>query len=302
MDDWAIDFTAGWISGAAGIVLTQPLDSVLVRLQAQSTVVGASESRFRSALGALLAAGGRKALWSGASPMLWSVPVQNALLFSGYGAGLNWCDGRRGRDGGLEAAGVEPSLWHVFAGGCAGGFVQSFVMSPVELVKVRLQLEGGYAEPAVGAGATTLAFKLVRESGLRVLSRGLGATMGRDVLPHGVWFTVYEGTKRELSRVEGVSSSVNGQLSVHSQLAAGATAATVAWLVGYPFDVIKTRLQGHVEGSVWSAARDMYQAEGGGVFWRGLGLKLMRAVPMSMIGFFAYETAAREMCNHLGTK
>lgn len=52
--------------------------------------------------------------------MLWSVPAQNALLFAGYGAGLGWCS--RGEVGGQQ--GVSPSLWHVFVGGCAGGFAQ----------------------------------------------------------------------------------------------------------------------------------------------------------------------------------
>lgn len=51
--------------------------------------------------------------------MLWSVPAQNALLFAGYGAGLGWCS-----SGGGTREDVSPSLWHVFAGGCAGGFAQ----------------------------------------------------------------------------------------------------------------------------------------------------------------------------------
>jgi Mitochondrial carrier protein len=36
----------------------------------------------------------------------------------------------------------------------------------------------------------------------------------------------------------------------------------------------------------------MYAAEGAGIFWRGLSLKLARAVPMSVVGFFVYEEVA----------
>jgi Mitochondrial carrier protein len=39
-------------------------------------------------------------------------------------------------------------------------------------------------------------------------------------------------------------------------------------------------------------ARAMYAAEGAGVFYRGLSLKLARAVPMSVVGFFVYEEVA----------
>lgn len=113
-------------------------------------------------------------------------------------------------------------------------------MSPVELVKVRLQLADGAALSAVGAGAGgrstgafALAIGVVRSFGLSgLLSRGLGATMGRDVLPHGVWFATYEWCKQEFSRREGVKTSDNGALSVGAQLASGGIAATTAWLVG----------------------------------------------------------------------
>lgn len=120
-------------------------------------------------------------------------------------------------------------------------------MSPVELVKVRLQLADVAALSAVsaagagagagaggsGGGAFALATGMVRSFGLSgLLSRGLGATMGRDVLPHGVWFATYEWCKQEFSRREGVKTSDNGALSVGAQLASGGIAATTAWLVG----------------------------------------------------------------------
>lgn len=120
-------------------------------------------------------------------------------------------------------------------------------MSPVELVKVRLQLaDGAILGTAAGAtatataggnggggGAFALATGVVRSFGLSgLLSRGLGATMGRDVLPHGVWFATYEWCKQEFSLREGVKASDNGALSVGAQLASGGIAATTAWLVG----------------------------------------------------------------------
>lgn len=124
-------------------------------------------------------------------------------------------------------------------------------MSPVELVKVRLQLAGGVSLSATnvdgaatavsttaarsyqGEGAFNLAIGVVRSLGLSgLLSRGLGATLGRDVLPHGVWFATYEWCKQDFSRREGVRASDNGALSVGAQLAAGGIAATTAWLVG----------------------------------------------------------------------
>lgn len=45
---------------------------------------------------------------------------------------------------------------------------------------------------------------------------------------------------------------------------------------------------------VLATARQMAAVDGAGVFYKGFGLKLGRAVPMSMIGFFAYEVAAKQ--------
>ncbi|CAM9509363.1 unnamed protein product [Ectocarpus sp. 12 AP-2014] len=306
MAEGLVDFGAGWVSGAVSIALTQPLDSVLVRVQAGTA---AGSSSLAAAIRDLLSSGGgARSLWKGATPMMWSVPAQNALLFAGYGAGLGWCSqGERQQDG-------DPSsLWHVFAGGCAGGFAQSFVMSPVELVKVRLQLQDRAVLSAAaagtgsgGGGAFALATGVVRTFGLSgLLSTGLGATMGRDVLPHGVWFASYEWCKQEFSAREGVKACDNGALSVGAQLASGGIAATTAWLVGYPFDVIKTRIQAagmrKVPDGVVATARHMASVDGMGVFYRGFGLKLARAVPMSMIGFFAYEVAAKRLRDMIAT-
>ncbi|CAN0432055.1 unnamed protein product, partial [Hapterophycus canaliculatus] len=129
-----------------------------------------------------------------------------------------------------------------------------------------------------------------------------------------VWFATYEWCKQEFSRREGVKASDNGALSIGAQLISGGVAATIAWVVGYPFDVIKTRVQGArleapagggvkttAPSGVVATARDMAGAEGMGVFYRGLGLKLARAVPMSMVGFFAYEVAAKQLREMLAT-
>ncbi|KAH8074689.1 hypothetical protein JL721_2259 [Aureococcus anophagefferens] len=84
---------------------------------------------------------------------------------------------------------------------------------------------------------------------------------------------------------------------------AGAWAATVAWVVGYPFDLLKTRIQGSPTPlSLTGAARDLLRREAApgavsavAVLYRGLGLKLLRAVPSSGLNFLAYESAKREL-------
>jgi len=274
------DFIAGWASGAAAVIATQPLDMVITRLQSTSAKVAAPASL--------------SALWRGVTPLVLGQPINNALMFIGYGAGTRMA----------ERSGVSPdNLVPIFVAGCIGGFAQSFIQSPVELLKVRLQL----AEAGAGASARVSMREVLAElapGGLSaaippLLSRGLGATLWRDVLPHGVWFASYDLAKAKL-RPEGASK--DAPLSVPSQLSAGAFAATAAWLVGYPFDVLKTRCQMAGGEVTLSAAASTLHAEGGiGAFYRGLVLKLCRAIPMSAIGFMTYEYGIRELGRLRGT-
>jgi hypothetical protein len=70
-------------------------------------------------------------LWRGLSPPVISVLIQNSIVFGTYS--LTCAVLRKKHDEKLSIAEVA------FAGGF-GGFVQSFVISPLELAKIRVQV------------------------------------------------------------------------------------------------------------------------------------------------------------------
>lgn len=279
-----VDFIAGWASGAASVLTMQPVDTVLTRFQAaSSTAIVQQQTR------GLVSSDGFQALWRGSSAMISAVPMQNAMLMGGYGVGKQWAAQNDSED----------ALMSVFIGGCTGGILQSFLMSPVELMKVNQQV--------IGKSARDAAKELIRGLSKRNQSwRGLSATLLRDGIPHGVWFASYEWCKtfmvkqNENSLAKGKSTSSYEQLTV--PLTSGAVAATVAWGVGYPFDLIKTRIQAtHGISStqgIYQTAIDLIKEANGRTIaglYRGFGLKLVRAVPASMIGFTTYEYVAGQI-------
>lgn len=71
---------------------------------------------------------GVSSLWRGSSPMIGAVPIQNALLMSGYGAGKRWSESSSNES---RDSNNNDALLGVFIGGCVGGILQSFIMSPV---------------------------------------------------------------------------------------------------------------------------------------------------------------------------
>ena len=201
-----IDFLAGWASGAAAVIACQPMDTILTRLQAGGLVVGSGTSSTTQITRSLVSSAGFTSLWRGSSPMISAVPIQNSLLMGGYGIGKQWA----------ESSGSNKYV-PIFVGGCTGGVVQSFLMSPVEWIKVQTQVEGKNALKATQ--------QLWQNHAMR---RGLTATLLRDGIPHGVWFAAYEWCKTGLDEQNTDLSETHRKLSI--PLASGAVAATVAWV------------------------------------------------------------------------
>lgn len=199
-DAW-VDFVAGWSSGAAAVIVCQPIDTMLTRLQAHHA--GAAVTTDTRGL---VSQSGLKSLWRGSSCMISAVPFQNALLMSGYGLGT-------------RLASEENVLWGAFVGGCTGGVVQSFLMSPVELVKVKQQV--------IGVDLIKTTGEVSRGLLSHVGWKGLGATLWRDGIPHGVWFASYQWCKDILESKIGGTPRHD---SVTIPLTSGAFAATTAWV------------------------------------------------------------------------
>ena len=206
--------------------------------------------------------------------MITTIPLQSAILMGGYGVGQNYAENMT----------REERLTPIFIGGCTGGILQSFLMSPVEKIKVLQQCN--LTESAL-ATSKDVVMGIFTPSAWR----GLSATLLRDGIPHGVWFVAYDVSKHSLEKEWG-------EETVAVPLLSGAIAATVAWGVGYPADLIKTRQQAGGDLGIIDTANQLIQeADGRTVqgLYRGFGLKLVRAVPASMIGFGVYEFVKKQI-------
>jgi len=227
-DAW-IDFLAGWCSGGAAVVACQPVDTVLTRLQAG---LGATAMPITATTTA--AQGGQYSLaafWRGSFAMIGAVPIQSALLMGGYGVGKRWSEENALKNSmgtGTTSSGTT-HLQAIFVGGCVGGILQSFLMSPVELIKVHQQIHT--EQSALAAGRQVVAQVLQHQPATSAW-RGLGATLLRDGIPHGVWFVSYDVCKNYLEQRNQAAEqkSAEGTTDWSVPLASGAFAATVAWV------------------------------------------------------------------------
>ena len=255
------DFWAGYISGAVGILIGNPLDLIKVRLQARdaslATQTPASYVRqFRQGGGG--GAGGGASVVAGAAAPILGYGALNALLFVSYNrteAALLKSGGAIFRSppdhdiggGGGGGAGWNP--WTTWVAGAVGGLATWVVSAPTELIKCRAQL----AAPSSWA----VARDVFRREGVRGFYFGGAVTAARDAIGYGFYFWTYElGSRWMESRLlerrgdgvgGGAESDPDSLLARHQDaakvLVCGGIAGIATWASIFPLDVIKTRVQ-----------------------------------------------------------
>ncbi|TMW93377.1 hypothetical protein EJD97_011807 [Solanum chilense] len=286
---WGKEFVAGGFGGIAGLISGYPLDSIRVRQQNSNS--GSAFNVFRH----VVAKEGPLSLYRGMAAPLASVTFQNAMVFQIY-ATLSRTFDRK------VPATDPPSYKGVALGGIAAGVIQSLIISPVELVKIQLQLQSKTNrcnnQVTRLKGPRDVTRRIVSQAGLRGIYRGLTVTVLRDAHSHGLYFWVYEYTKEQLHP----GCRKYGQESFQTMLVAGGLAGSVSWISCYPLDVVKTRLQAQSQSKsakyhgIIDCFRQSIRTEGYGVLWRGVGTTVGRAFLVNGTIFTAYETALRFLC------
>lgn len=109
------------------------------------------------------------------------------------------------------AVNASSSQFNALAG-AIGGFTSGIVTCPLDVIKTKLQAQGGFAtqgaplgtgHPRVYKGLVGTASVIWREEGLRGMYRGLGPIIMGYLPTWAVWFTVYNKTKHVLGEYHG---------------------------------------------------------------------------------------------------
>ena len=205
--------------------------------------------------------------------------LENAVLFAVY----------RQFETYLKQDQRELALPQVLQAGSFAGFGASIVLTPVELIKCRMQVQ-----KLQNPGATLLksTFRMFLDT-LRLdrlsFFRGFHYTAIRETGGGAAWFGTYEFLCRRFRLYNGTDELYPTQL-----LVAGACAGIMYNGLMYPIDVVKSIAQtSTMKVSFRTIVSGVLKSQGPSGFYRGVGVTVLRAIPGNATIFYVYESALK---------
>lgn len=242
-------------------------------------------------------------LYRGISAPLLGAALENSslFLFESVGRDAFFAAGLASREEGLSLA----ALW---ATGAFSGAFTSLVLTPVELVKCKIQapaLPDGSSGPPLRPLAVVR--DIFRHDGIKGFWHGQLGTLIREAGGCSAWFGAKETTTAMFykMRLKTVTSEAEKQdilskpLPFWQQAVAGASAGVSYNFLFFPADTIKSRMQtmplggGHVKRTFWHEGLALWQQHGIRGMYRGCGITCVRSAPSSAFIFIVYDGLKR---------
>eukprot|EP01117_Protostelium_nocturnum_P002220 TRINITY_DN1285_c1_g1_i1.p1 TRINITY_DN1285_c1_g1~~TRINITY_DN1285_c1_g1_i1.p1 ORF type:complete len:297 (-),score=70.28 TRINITY_DN1285_c1_g1_i1:224-1114(-) len=268
-----IGFASGAVYGVVSLIVGHPLDTLKTKMQAQDAHLHGSASKV---FFTTLKKEGIVGLYRGCIPPLLGASVLRSVQFGVFRSVYHFLQPKVSADGKVDNSALLPNglpsysfgiiNTNLLIAGMCSGAGRAIVECPLDLAKIRRQ---------VGSTWT-----------FRGIYKGLGVSMLRNMPLLTAFFIFLEYSKR---------------VDMPSQwrpLLSGGICSTMAWTLVWPFDVIKSQVQGSTSNESFSTkARIHYQNNGIRGFFRGYGPGATRSLianGLSMVAFVETEVYLRK--------
>lgn len=303
---------AGGLGGAAGAILTSPFDVVRTRLQSSGyslqkanyglNLAGPNLTFTQSSrpFGAVVSfmrfmikSEGWKSLYRGLELHLIGIAPSRAIYFAVYSNSKRFFSSR-------EHISPESPLIPV-ASSVVAGFTACTVTNPIWFLKTRLQLECSRYQGNKKGVLRTIHGVYVKE-GWKTFYSGLSASY-LGIIETIINFLIYEQVKLKITKL--YERDTNQSFHLSTFLTASMLSKTVASVIGYPHEVLRTRLRqqsNEVLGksrynSIFQTIPTIWKEEGWIGFYGGLWTHLLRQVPNTVILLVTYEAVIHYLEN-----
>ncbi|XP_023738414.1 uncharacterized protein LOC111886407 isoform X1 [Lactuca sativa] len=217
----ASHFGTSGVAVAAATGITHPLDVLKVRLQMQlvgqrGPLIGMGQTFVE-----VVKKEGTRSLYLGLTPALTRSVLYGGLRLGLYEPCKNFC----------ELAFESTNIFMKIASGAVSGAFATLLTNPVEVLKVRLQMN-----PNARRGAINELQKIVRKEGVTALWKGVGPAMARAGALTASQLATYDEFKRVLMKRTPLEEGF------YLHLMSSTIAGLVSTLITAPMDMVKTRL------------------------------------------------------------
>ncbi|CAG8620464.1 16274_t:CDS:2 [Acaulospora morrowiae] len=280
-----IHFLAGGGAGLTEALCCHPLDTIKVRMQLnkKSTrpgflTVALNITRRESPL----------ALYKGLGAVVTGIVPKMAIRFSSFELYKGWLADK--------TTGKVSTMSTFFAGLGAGTTEAVLVVTPMDVIKIRLQAQRHSMTDSFDIpkyrNAAHAAYTIVREEGFLTLYKGVTLTALRQATNQAVNFTVYQEMKKQMKKIQGTKDGQ--ELPSYQHLLMGGISGAMGPIANAPIDTIKTRIQRSSSPEKgWTRLKgvvtNLIEQEGYMAFYKGLFPRLMRVGVGQAVTFASYE-------------
>lgn len=278
---------AGGTAGLIEACSCHPLDTIKVRMQLSKSGVRSATGKKLGFVGVgakIVRAESFFALYKGLGAVVAGIVPKMAIRFSSFEYYKSLL---------ADANGKVSTSSTFFAGLSAGVTEAVLVVTPMDVIKIRLQAQKHSMTDPMDVpkyrNAAHCAYEIVKAEGVGALYKGVALTALRQSTNQAVNFTVYQEMKKYASKVQQVD-----ELPSYQHLILGGVSGAMGPMSNAPIDTIKTRIQkSNATGSGWQrfqvVTSEIIQKEGYTAFYKGLTPRLMRVAPGQAVTFMVYE-------------
>ena len=208
-----VDFNSGFIGGILSVLTGHPCDTLKTRCQIK-------KQNLLKLIKKMYLNEGMWSFFKGMSFPLYSIPIVNSVVFSSNELTKK-----------ILKLNQDMSFFEGFISGAVAGTVACVVVTPVELVKCRLQLQETSIKESKYKGAFDCARQIIKFDGVRGLYSGLLITVLRDLPAYSAQFAGYHFLKKKISSKLNKDYSNN---SLSELMICGGFAGYCCWQASYP--------------------------------------------------------------------
>eukprot|EP00612_Vaucheria_litorea_P000688 CAMPEP_0171452344 /NCGR_PEP_ID=MMETSP0945-20130129/492_1 /TAXON_ID=109269 /ORGANISM="Vaucheria litorea, Strain CCMP2940" /LENGTH=313 /DNA_ID=CAMNT_0011976997 /DNA_START=28 /DNA_END=969 /DNA_ORIENTATION=+ len=191
-----------------------------------------------------------------------------------------------------ESFHISEMMQNAIAGGTAGA-VSRVTTAPLDVLKIRLQLEGGKRNQRYNGIVNTVK-SVYFEEGIKGFWRGGFASIALWITYVGTQFCLYSTFRKVLCLRKAKEKERISSNDTLDKFVAGAGAGTFATAITYPLDILRTAFAGQgvpkKHPSMPSFFVSTYKTYGIKGFYAGLSPALLLVAPQMGLTFVCYES------------